>query len=140
MYSQRSIGDIREDKEREQQLAAARERRQDAIDARVFKGESFRSHTDVLREALALGELEDAENARRAKSEREQRLEVEAQRLSEQLVAAQREHDLEKRRSTAELTAANQGWGRARRQRESVDEYVRNYGGGGSGYGGARFR
>jgi hypothetical protein len=128
-YAQRSIGDIREDKERDQRLAAARERRQDAIDARVFKGESFRSHQDVMREALALGELQDAEDARRAKSDREQRLEAEAARLNEQLLAAQRQHAREQSRSLGALSTANQLVGRARK-RESADGYYRSYGGG----------
>ena len=79
---------------------------------------------------MALGELQDAEDARRAKSERELRVDAEAVRLQEQLVAPQRQHDLEKRRSSSALTTANQGWGRARRQRESADDYYRSYGGG----------
>jgi hypothetical protein len=59
--------------------------------------------------------------------------------LQDQLVAAQREQALESARHTRELIAANRV-GSGRRQHESVDDYVRNYGGGGSGYGGVRFR
>ena len=79
---------------------------------------------------MALVELQDAEDVRRAKSERELRVDAEAVRLQEQLVAPQRQHDLEKRRSSSALTAANLGWGRGRRQRESADDYYRSYGGG----------
>jgi hypothetical protein len=77
--------------------------------------------------------------SRRSSREREQRLEAETVRLQEQLLAAQRQHEREQSRSLSALSTANQ-LARRRRQRESVDEYVRAYGNAGYGYGGVRFR
>jgi hypothetical protein len=138
-YSQRSIEDIREDKQREERRAALRERAQDRADAARFRGEAIHTHQDLLREHLALSELADAEESRRSSREREKRLEAETVRLQEQLLAAQRQHEREQSRSLSALSKANQLAGR-RRRRETPDEYYRSYGQTGYGYGGVRFR
>jgi hypothetical protein len=71
MYSQRSIGDIRDDKERDQRAARSRERYQDMVDAAMFRGEQLHTHQDVLKQHLAMSELADAEESRRSSKERE---------------------------------------------------------------------